>query len=969
MPGRRGNEWAVLLTLSLGFFMTLLDLTIVNIAIPDMRRALHASLAEIGWVINAYIIVLATAMITAGRLGDLRGRRTLFLGGVAVFTLASAAAGLSQNATELIAARVVQGFGAALLLPQTMAIIIAIFPGHRRGAALGVWGSVAGLATIAGPTLGGMLVTWLGWRWIFFVNIPVGVAAIVLASLVIPQVRTGRRESLDLPGMLIATAALVAITYGLVEGQSCNWGTVWSFISIPLILAVGVLLMVIFVLVQALRQDRPPLLPFSLFQDRNYALMSTVSVIISMGLVGMWLPMSIYLQTVLGFSPLKAGLTIAPSALVSGFTAPFAGRLADRGGKFLLVTGFALYAVGLAVIVLAASPTSRWHDLLPGYLIAGLGVGCTMSPMQTIATRNVSPRLAGAASGVMNTARQTGSALGSAIVLAILQNRLAAHESFITAMRAAIAVPVGFLLLAAFLCTAIRRGPTTQRIPAAAASRGPQAPARTAPEAWLQPPPPEPRRLGRPAPDPLLARSVREQQTGPGSGPLLARSVREQQTGPGSGPLLARSVREPSPEPRGARPDRPTRADRPAPPAREAKPPPPAAEPWLRPPAESKRRPRRKSVLPAPVAPAGPEASPASAPPLRPAAAAPPLTPAAAPPLTPAAAAPPRTPAAAPPLIPARAAPPLKPAAAAPPLTPAGAGPTRPPASPDRWHPWLLRVRHGADEAPRERRLTTFLYPLRNDLLDRARLKPGETVLDVGTGDGLIAFGALDRVGGTGRVIFSDISPDLLDRCREAVAAEGLLDRCDFRQASADRLAGVDDASVDVVTTRSVLIYVKDKAAALREFHRVLRPGGRAVLVEPIGQLPDEPGWFLGYDVRPVAAIAGKVRLFYAGLQPQTRGPKPGFDDRDLARFAERAGFREIHCKLRVTVQAARPPWPWGRFLRASPGPLLPPFGEVLGHLLDPEEAAAFTGYLRPLVESGAGHRRQALAGLAAIKA
>jgi len=170
--------------------------------------------------------------------------------------------------------------------------------------------------------------------------------------------------------------------------------------------------------------------------------MSTVSVIISMGLVGMWLPMSIYLQTVLGFSPLKAGLTIAPSALVSGFTAPFAGRLADRGGKFLLVTGFALYAVGLAVIVLAASPTSRWHDLLPGYLIAGLGVGCTMSPMQTIATRNVSPRLAGAASGVMNTARQTGSALGSAIVLAILQNRLAAHESFITATRAAIAVPV-----------------------------------------------------------------------------------------------------------------------------------------------------------------------------------------------------------------------------------------------------------------------------------------------------------------------------------------------------------------------------------------------------------------------------------------------------------------------------------------------------------------------------------------------
>ena len=458
MPKRRGSEWAVLLTLSLGFFMTLLDLTIVNIAIPDLRRSLHASLAEIGWVINAYIIVLAVLMITAGRLGDLRGRRTLFLSGVAVFSLASAASGLSQNVAELIAARTVQGLGAAMLLPQTMAIIIAIFPGHRRGAALGVWGSVAGLATIAGPTVGGTLVTWLGWRWIFFVNIPVGVLALLLGALIIPEVRTGRRQPLDLPGVLIASASLVAITYALVEGQSCHWGTVWSFISIPLILVAGVLLMVIFVLVQALRQDRPPLLPFALFHDRNFALMSSVSVIISIGLVGMWLPMSIYLQTILGFSPLKAGLTIAPSALASGFTAPFAGRLADRAGKVLLVTGFTLYALGLAVIVLAAMPTSQWYDLLPGYLIAGLGVGCTISPMQTIATRNVSPPLAGAASGVMNTARQAGSALGSAICLAVLQNRLAAHESFITAMRAAIAVPVGLLLAAAVACTAIRRG-------------------------------------------------------------------------------------------------------------------------------------------------------------------------------------------------------------------------------------------------------------------------------------------------------------------------------------------------------------------------------------------------------------------------------------------------------------------------------------------------------------------------------
>src|ERR1700744_5232976 len=191
----RGREWAVLATLSLGFFMTLLDLTIVNVAIPSMRRELHASLAEIGWVINAYVIVLAVLMITAGRLGDLRGRRNLFVAGVTVFTVASAASGLAQSAPELIAARAVQGLGAALLLPQTMAIIIATFPAQRGGAAMGIWGGVAGLATIAGPAAGGMLVTWFGWRWIFFVNLPVGALTAAGALAIVPEVRTAGRQA------------------------------------------------------------------------------------------------------------------------------------------------------------------------------------------------------------------------------------------------------------------------------------------------------------------------------------------------------------------------------------------------------------------------------------------------------------------------------------------------------------------------------------------------------------------------------------------------------------------------------------------------------------------------------------------------------------------------------------------------------------------------------------------------------
>jgi EmrB/QacA subfamily drug resistance transporter len=330
----------------------------VVLAEPD--GLVHASLPQIGWVINAYIIVLAVLMITAGRLGDLRGRRSLFIAGVTIFTLASAASGVSQTAAELIAARAVQGLGAALLLPQTMAVIIATFPASRRGAALGIWGGVAGLATIAGPTVGGVLVTYLGWRWIFFVNLPVGVLTVVLATILMPELRTGHRHRLDLPGVLLASGALVAITYGLIEGQTYHWGRITSFVTIPLVIGCGVALLALFGLVQARRREREPLLPFALFRDRNYALMSATNVIVSVGLVGMALPLTLYLQTQLGFSPLKAGLTMAPSSLMSGLVGPFAGRLADRGGKYLLMTGLALYAAGLAVIAAVAGPASHW---------------------------------------------------------------------------------------------------------------------------------------------------------------------------------------------------------------------------------------------------------------------------------------------------------------------------------------------------------------------------------------------------------------------------------------------------------------------------------------------------------------------------------------------------------------------------------------------------------------------------------
>ena len=289
---------------------------------------------------------------------------------------------------------------------------------------------------------------------------------------------------------------------------------------------------------------------------------------------------------------------------------------------------------------------------------------------------------------------------------------------------------------------------------------------------------------------------------------------------------------------------------------------------------------------------------------------------------------------------------------------------------PDRWHRWLLDVRFGGDAARREKDLTEFLYPVRDTVLDRARLRPGDTLLDVGTGDGLIAFGALERLGPSGRVIFSDISQDLLDHCRKAADAEGLLARCAFVLAAADRLTGVADASVDAVTTRSVLIYVKDKAAALREFYRVLKSGGRVSLFEPINVLMSaaDPDRFSGYDVTPVRALAAKVQALYESIQPSGVDPMIDFDDRDLVRHTRNAGFPDIDLELRVSVKARKQPIPWEQFLRTSGNPLVPTFGDALDRSLSQQEAAEFTSYLRPLVETGAGLECRAVAYLTAVK-
>jgi EmrB/QacA subfamily drug resistance transporter len=422
----RQRPWLVLAILCLGFFMILLDTTIVNIALPAITPSLQASLDQVLWMVNAYTLTYAGLLITGGRLGDLFGAKRLFMIGLTLFTAASALCGFAQTPGQLIAARAVQGVGGALLTPQTLAILTVSFPANKRGAAYGIWGAVAGLATVTGPVFGGWLVTEWGWRWIFFVNLPIGVITLVLAARIIPNLRFNRTIRLDWRGTVLASLGLFLIAFGLIEGPSHSWGTVWGPLSIPVFLGGGVVVLALFAWQQKAFRNRDPLVPSGIYTDRNFAVMSGVIAAISFGMLGLFLPLVIFLQSVLDLSALQAGLVLAPMSLASIASAPFAGRLADRyGGKDTLVTGLVLWAGGIALVLWSIRIYDQRSELIIGLIIAGFGLGMTFAPLQTIAMRNVQPQVASAAAGLMNTSRQLGALLGSAVTGALLQVHLA----------------------------------------------------------------------------------------------------------------------------------------------------------------------------------------------------------------------------------------------------------------------------------------------------------------------------------------------------------------------------------------------------------------------------------------------------------------------------------------------------------------------------------------------------------------
>ena len=423
---RAVNPMAVLLVLTLGTFTTLLDLTIVNVAIPSILDGLHASLDQILWVLNAYSLAYAVLLITSGRLGDIVGPRNLFVAGLAIFTAASLLSGLAQDPTQLILARATQGFGAAILAPQGMAILLSILPAERRGIAFAAFGILAGLAVVAGPTVGGVITTHFGWRWIFFVNLPIGALTIALAMLIIPDVRPGRRHRLDLAGVALATIGLLGVVYGLIEGQRYDWGTVGGFVTIPMIIAAGVAVLLVFFVYQARRQGSEPLLPFTVFGDRNFTIGAGVLSAMGFAILGLYLPLTIYLQSVLGLSAQDAGLTIAIQPVTTMFVSGFAGFLSQKiSGKYLLIPGLLLLALGSAwIAVTAQADSSRWA-FTPGLIVSGLGMGFIWTPLFSVATRDLRPELAGVASGVVNTIQELGGVIASAAVGALLQNRLA----------------------------------------------------------------------------------------------------------------------------------------------------------------------------------------------------------------------------------------------------------------------------------------------------------------------------------------------------------------------------------------------------------------------------------------------------------------------------------------------------------------------------------------------------------------
>ena len=413
------RRWWILVAVSLATFMTYLDNNVTNVAIPTIQRDLHLSIAGLEWVVSSYILVFASLLLLGGRMADLFGRRRLFMIGLSVFTVSSLAAGLAGNGAELIGARLVQGLGAALLVPTTLAIILATFDNVReRTAAIGVWTAIGAMALAFGPLIGGFISQHVHWGWIFFINVPIGVITMAIA---IPAMQESRDSSavrrLDLPGMVSSAAALFALTYGLIEGHDKGWTS-------ALILAafgIAAFAAAAFVLIESRAQY--PMVAMSLFRSRVFSGGTLVMMLWAFGILGIYFFTSIYLQTILGFSPTKAGLAFVPMALMLAVFASLAPQITPRLGAHRAVAlGMAVMAVGL-YLVARLGGGATFAGLMPGFLLFGAGAGLMNVPLTNSVLHSMPPERSGIASALLNASRELAGLLGITVIGAVLRSR------------------------------------------------------------------------------------------------------------------------------------------------------------------------------------------------------------------------------------------------------------------------------------------------------------------------------------------------------------------------------------------------------------------------------------------------------------------------------------------------------------------------------------------------------------------
>ena len=446
------RKWWTLGAMCFALFMIMLDNTVVNVALPSIQKDLGASISGLEWTINGYTLSFAVLLATGGRLGDIFGRRRMFLCGVVVFTLSSATAGFAGDATSLVVSRIVQGVGAALMMPATLSIITDAFPASERGKAMGMWAGVSALALAVGPVLGGFLTESVSWRAIFYLNIPVAIGAVTAALFAVRESRdTSVGREVDFAGVATLTTGLTALILALVEGNGWGWGSP----EIVALLAGAVLGLTAFVAIE--RRVKVPMVDFSLLSDRNFLGAVVVALIVSFAMLGVFFFLALYMQDVLGYSPLEAGVRFLPSTLMIVGVAPLAGRLSDRyGPRWLIAGGLTVVAASLYSFS-GIAVDSGYLDLLPGFMLLGIGIAMTMSPMTSAAMNAVPVQKAGIASGVLSMFRMVGGSLGVAVTGAIFQARVgtsfetASPQQFVDALGFAMTVCAAVALIGALV--------------------------------------------------------------------------------------------------------------------------------------------------------------------------------------------------------------------------------------------------------------------------------------------------------------------------------------------------------------------------------------------------------------------------------------------------------------------------------------------------------------------------------------